>query len=670
MTPHCLLLFSLAASAALVAFGAVPLRASDLFSDDNQEDDGWTVDDLNGDEDDGQDGGRKAPPGWPAWPFKPMGRTLDTLRREGEKKCSQARKPYVRACWNRLAVLAKAMNGTRDPRVWAAESREARVMTEVDDPGEALLSCILAAAGLKGSVWEGTLAESADGEAGDGPEARARALALELEFALQTRQIALKLIGKAPDFMVPAPVDESDEFGVRPERRSEVCTFEEVFGDMFGDGEVPGPGKAGGPAKRRGGGWELTDMEAERARRLESLKAELARTEARHGTGSRAAASVRFRYATCMSGEKGEGDSFGYPEVPRADLKEALRLCEDLPQALYGGFNPGPLDAERLVASILARTGKPKRARRTLRDALDEARASLGDEHRITLCLKADLGELLDMDEDSDPDEADDLLMEAEDGLHDVMGRIHPETIAARVAFARNALSCGAVAGSAYMLIDCASDIEKERGRDDYAAVLLRGMAGQTLLDDKDAVGAARILRKAVASAVRAGAVTHPKAFDIARHLSSALMLDGSPEALHEAASRSRALIDALRAECSEGAARGSGAGRRLALAMRDLGCVLTKSEEYSQAREAFAEERFAWARVCGPSSRKALEALGREASAALLMGSSRLSYAMYREAARLLMEAFGEDDPDTRENLRILSCFDGKNLPDIDRSM
>ncbi|MDR1082062.1 MAG: hypothetical protein LBQ79_14150 [Deltaproteobacteria bacterium] len=649
MIPDCLTAMALPALAALLAFRRTRLSASEIRTD--------------GEGDANRRGGvpsrdsepareREAPRDWPEWPFPPMGPVLEEIRADGERLAGASSFNLSGNVWGKMSMLARAAFGTRDPRVWASENREARCLLEMEETEGALLSSARALIGLNGSVWEGAL-DSGDFPRGDRPRAdrEAEALAAEAEFAERTHRRAQGAVDGPRGTGIP---DEwAAAYAVRG-KRGRTPDFKDFFGDIFGDGEVPGPGAAGCPARRRGGGWDDPWQSASRPGRLQSLRGEHERAAARHGSGSRAAAAARYRLALVMAGERGTGADFRHPDVPEGELEEARRLCDGLPEALAGaaGGGPGPLDALRLRADICFRTGRRRKARAIRRKALRTARETLGEEHRLTLLLTADFAESLVT---RSTDKAASLLYPAARGLEKVLGVTHPETLAAKVALSEIFHDTGESADAAAILIMTATDVESERGRDDFGAVSLRGMAGRFLMSACDFEAAAGILGKAAASARRAAGEASEWTQRIVDLQCQSLLGLKDWDSAASAAAAARRAVDALKAPELY---RDWKLNVFLAVALRNLGDAHLHMLDPAGARRVFADERFAWSLAQGPSSRHALEALSREADAAGAAGDLKAALMLHREAARLRAEVLGMKDKQLLESLEALKSL------------
>jgi hypothetical protein len=621
------------------------------------------------------------PKGWPEWRFPPEGPALARALAKGERLAGREESEPARIRWNRLHTVFLAAYGRKDPRPWAALSREARFWLRRGHDAIALAASLAALGGLRGASWTGSGALETglrdSGPQGLAEEGFARDTAIRAKDFLEkadacgdVRDAAIASL-REPAGGGPFADDDRDWdvfpsealFNCREDLENPYLDYLAAFsGDGGADAGGAGEGKGGGGGEAVGnGGGEAVDNgggggqgagvpppgwggadAGDRSARLDALRREMERAGAGSDAGTMKADLARFRYVCLLAGDWTPETGYDDEEVPPEDLAAARELGKDLPKALEGAWTeggPGPFEAWRLAGAMAFRSGDLKRAERMRLRTFKRSMAALGSLHPITLSLKCELGESLA--HEGDP-HAVRLVANGAELLEETPSAPFAETVRAKVMLSRVLSRSGDAAGAAAVRLQAADFLERREGRDCRGAVELRVWAGKLLMETGDFRAATGILGACAAAAARAAGSRDLRALALADQHARALLAAG------DAGASERVARAALSARRGPGGPAGPEADAGLADTLSILAESLTASGDPVGARAARADECAVRARAQGPGHRATLAALAGEAACAESMGDSSDALALHREALALRAESLGPEDPDT----------------------
>ncbi|MDR1038706.1 MAG: hypothetical protein LBR80_00775 [Deltaproteobacteria bacterium] len=594
--------------------------------------------------------GRRRPKGWPKWPFPPEGPTLDIARKLGEKLAASGEFELAATYWERLDTIFLAAYGENDGRVWAAVARESRCLLELGRPVPALWGSSRTLKSMQGAFLPHAV--DAGLEAG---MAIAHQIAKEVAFSLQTQ---LEAEGPARKALKSGNAKAAffGAFGATGDDAPDLpgsAGVDALMRLLSQGGKAPGRGAAGPGTKGGAVGWDVPEGEGVLTERLAALRGELERTEARSGSTGPEAAEARYRYAMALAGEWGPDTGYEVPDVPGANLAEALRLCDGLPEALADAAGrPSRLDALRLQGYVAFRSGDNRLAEEARRKALHEAEAKFEPWHPRAITAAAELA--FTLIEKGDVQGAFALISRSAEAK-DKTDATDEELARMTVVVSSVNLLAGDVAGAIAMRFGAAGALERRYGKDYRGAVELRARGARLLFETEDFRAAAGLLGACAESAARAAGPGDLRALHLADEQAAALLMSGDPSAAEKVV---RATLSVRR---GRGGPKGSEADAGLADTLTLLGGIRQYLGDRAGARAANAEERAARARAKGPGHRETIATLTRAADAAEASGDADGALELRREALGLREESLGPDDPDTIESRKAVERLSAK---------
>ncbi|MDR1035159.1 MAG: hypothetical protein LBT40_00865 [Deltaproteobacteria bacterium] len=449
------------------------------------------------------------PLNFPKWSFPRLGPVLGWTLGEAERHSAAGRPVDSRLNWSRLGALVRGIYGRHDPRGWAALSRESRIELVLGRHALAFEGADRAADGLGETAWHAS-----------GPPDSASGVGLgeETLFAVETREKARTVLkGAVPETDVPAAWD----FG----RWAAVVPSPAAHGVRDGMPDAAGTMPPG---------WDYADASGDggRAGRLESLRAELEGTLARHGDVAPETLDVMCRLASQLACERGSQMGFVAPRLPEADLAEARKICrsvaEDRRRDSFAGMSPERRAEFRMLEAELAgRAGEAEEALRLASDALEAAVGELGPSHELSFAAMAGRADWLGPGRD---DEAAALYLEASRGLA-VLGKASLARFAGvMVSLAELRLRTGDLPSAVETRVAAWEFLDMEFGRLHGGAVSLRAATGLLLRRLGEYGGAARLLARAASEYAGILGASHPLSVDLANMSAFSRLLDDDME--------------------------------------------------------------------------------------------------------------------------------------------